>query len=153
MDVSTRVASDELLARGELSLLGVWMDLGSGVVGEGCVRGIAGMDVDDGWTSPSGLSDGDSMSMDMSMRFSSVTSITAAAFPSSRVSSIMVMSEGGWMRLKSLKGVTQRNTHVIVASPIWMEQPASVTNTCSIQPFEDSQLPIFRLSSVISLGA
>jgi len=55
MDASTRVASDELLARGELSVLGVWMDL---VGGMGCVRGIAGMDVDSGWTSLSGSSDG-----------------------------------------------------------------------------------------------
>jgi hypothetical protein len=59
--------------------------------GSACVRGIAGMDVDGGWTAMSGSSDVESMSMDVSMRFASVASITASVFPSSRMSSMMVM--------------------------------------------------------------
>lgn len=91
MEVSTRVASDELLTRGDGL---IWMDVVGCEDGSACVRGIAGMGVEGGWTTMSGSSDVESMSMDVSMRFSSVASIIASAFPSSRMSSMMVMMVG-----------------------------------------------------------
>ena len=110
MEVSTRVASDELLTRGDGL---IWMEVVGCEDGSACVRGIAGMDVEGGWTRLSGSSDVESMSMAVSISVASVASITASAFPSSRMSSMMVMMVGV-ISLKSLKRIThQRNTHVI----------------------------------------